>query len=158
MYKNSTNKRFIFTIVAIIILAISSGVVYAYWDSLTKKNDVHIGIGEGIELMVDVTEQCEGRLVPRTARLKDGDITEVVLKFNATLSSAIKDPATLRVEATFTQDFGDLFNIDISHSETITSEEEITIKISFAREPENQVEYNLVANQNLVLSVYISVS
>lgn len=157
MYKKSTNKRFILTIVAI-ILAISSGAVYAYWDSLTKKNDVSLGIGEGIELMVDVTEQCEGRLVPRTALLKDGDVTEVVLKFNAALSSAIKEPATLSVEAMFTQNFGDLFNIDISHSETITSEEEIIIKISFAREPENQDEYNLVANQNLELSVCIRVS
>lgn len=146
-------------IIIIIILMMSTvGAVYAYWDSLKKEADVTLEVGEGVELILSAADYSEGKLVPSTALIKEGDVTYIAITITASLSEPVVTPANLSVEANFVEDFGDLFTITVDAPETITDSAEVTITIEFAREPDNQEEYDTVANQSLDMKVVFTVA
>ena len=77
-----------FVIAALLLLMVgSTTLAFAWWDSLqTEENDITIGIGEGVTISVSLEEHITGNLVPAGVVQKTGDVTEVVIDFEVSLS------------------------------------------------------------------------
>ena len=89
-----------FVIAALLLLMVgSTTLAFAWWDSLqVDREDIVIGIGEGVTLQVSVDPAISGELVPAGVIAQPNQVTSVTLNYTVTLDREVSNPLTLEVE------------------------------------------------------------
>ena len=147
-------RRF-WPIVVLLVLIIATAFSYAYWDDLTKSDPRDITIGEGVTLDYVVTVDQTGNLVPDTAIIKDGDVTEVSYTYTVKLDKAVTTPLQLLVAESDKKidgnsALGELFNVEISLSaETINFGADVEVTVTVTLNEPTEEQYDLIAGKIL---------
>ena len=155
--KGNLFKRF-WPLVIFLFLMAGTAFTYAFWDSLNKSDTQDITIGEGVTLIVTCDVEPEGTLVPESAILKEGDVTEVEYTYTVSLDKEIIEPLSLTVicsEITIdgNENLGNLVNVSIEAPEEIQNTSvTVTVKVTLD-EPDTEEDYNSVINQDISLKL-----
>lgn len=150
----------------LIVLALGgSTLAFAWWDNLeTTQNNITVGVGEGVTISVDLEDQTAGTLVPSGVVMKTGDVTEVEVEFEVSLdqtnllSALSLNVDVLNIEIDGDATYASLVNTSIDNPGSIQNDN-VTVTITITLDmPDNQTEYDAVANKNITFDVTFTAS
>lgn len=148
-----------FGLVALLLL-LMLGLTYtsfAYWDELTKEDELSVVIGEGKTLVVsnDKVVPAGKTLIP-VGKIKGvNDIDSVELEYTVSLNAASITDLNLNVIASEiligdSDLYSSLVNVDISNPGSIVAGKTATVLVTVTlNEPTNQTEYDAIINKTI---------
>lgn len=159
-------KKRILAIIALVLLFGGTTLAFGYWDSLERtQNDQTVVIGEGTSLTVAAGVHSDNTkiLVPSNVAMGPNDVTSYVISYNVKLEKTTAVDLDLTVVASNVKVNGlvyeGLIDVAISTDGTINSSEEaVTVTVTFAREPLNITEYNAVYGQDITFDLTFTAS
>ena len=154
-------KIFIAFFAFMLTLTTLATATFAYWDLLTKTQDETLEIGNGVELIVEAQAKApEGKvLVPSTAVLKPGDVTEIVLTYNVRINEPISSNLDLTVTYSdvkigLDSTNKDLVNISINLATSDLNSTDVLVTVTVTlNEPTNEAQYNAIKNQPITFTL-----
>jgi hypothetical protein len=167
-------KKSTLQIVLLVALLLGTvGTAYAYWaSSVAGNNDsatatVTVGDGEPVTTTVTVGDQTSGGpLVPiGITGTNDVDLTFSVLweSDNEASADALLGQLGVTIDSIEINgvDYSGLFTVTVVSGEgsvTEDSAKDVVINVEFTNEPSDQTEYDLVAGEDLVITITFTVS
>ena len=110
---------------------------FAWWDDLeTTDSDIEIGVGQGVTLEIDASDEAGDNLVPASAVEQDGQTDEITLTYTVSLDTEVDEELNLKTEIenkSFDDDglnADDVINIDIDPDETTIKNEDVEITLT----------------------------
>ena len=142
-------------VLLVLLVSLSAGLVFAFWDQLSQTKAEVINVGEGVVLEVAaVAEVPSGKfLVPAGVVLKANDVEEVVLTYNVKLDQAAVDALNLAVVESDVlvggaATYADLVNINIALASATVNGADVLVTVTVTLdEPATEEIYNAIANQ-----------
>ncbi len=158
-------KRAVITLAALLVFAIAGliGVSYAYWSRLTAERENTVIIGEGTEVVVEVTAEppVGKKLVPAGNDIGTDDVDHVELIYRVRLSQETKEDLILSVTASDvrigenTQN-AELVNIEITHPAHVNEGDvETRVKVTLL-EPSDEQQYEAARNKVITFKLTFS--
>jgi hypothetical protein len=152
-------KKKLLGLFLLVFLLAGSSLAFAWWDNLTVTDDtVTIGVGQGVTIQVNLSDQTTGELIPSTAVQKPGDVTEVVLTYDVDLDVTITGTLNLdvtvdNIEIGGASTLSNLVNVTVNNPGTI-SNTTVTVTITVTLdEPLNQADYDTIKNSDITFDV-----
>ena len=153
-------------IVLVALLALGGTVsAYAWWDTLQETQNETLTVGEGTDLVVNVTASApSGKvLIPAGQVLGVNDVNEIVLQYNVNLTKELQSDLTLAVTASNVLIGGDatnagLVNIAITPNQNINSSTvSVTVTVTLT-EPTTAEIYNAIINDDITFDLTFNAS
>lgn len=154
-------------IVALAVVAFGGTMsAYAWWDSLEEAQSQTLTIGEGTDLVLDVTATAPvGKvLVPSNVVMGINDVNEIVLSYNVSLSKEAQSDLDLLVSISNVLIGGDatnssLVNIDVTPSTTNINNNLVTVTVTVTlTEPLTETVYNSIVNGDITFDLTFNAS
>ena len=161
-------KKRLSVFLLVLLVSLSVGVVFAFWDSLQVEKTNSITIGEGVTLEVDVvaTVPLGAILVPSGSVMKANDVDSVVLTYNVKLDKAAVADLNLNttVVAGSTKIGGDianagLVNIVITPVTTTVNASNVLVTITVSlTAPADSTVYTAIINKPITFTLMFTAS
>lgn len=162
-------RRKLLSLLVVILLAFFAtvGVTYAYWNMLVRTETPIVTISEGDEIIVNVTTEGSGKLIPVGQIPTAGEVTSIVFEYEV----SINQPASDALATTLTVDvqnvliggvstYASLANIVVTPDPLPTlSTTAVTVTVTITlTEPSDQVAYDAIKNQNITFDLVFTAS
>lgn len=143
-------------VLLVLLVSLSAGLVFAFWDQLSQTKAEVINVGEGVVLEVDaVAEVPSGKfLVPAGVVLKEDDVEEVVLTYNVKLDQPAVGALNLAVVVESNvlvggyATYADLVNINIELADPTVNEADVLVTVTVTLDqPTTEEIYDAIANK-----------
>ena len=142
-------------VLLVLLVSLSAGLVFAFWDQLSQTKAEVINVGEGVVLEVAaVAEVPSGKfLVPAGVVLKANDVEEVVLTYNVKLDQAAVDALNLAVVESDVlvggaATYADLVNINIALASATVNGADVLVTVTVTLdEPATEAIYDAIKNK-----------
>lgn len=159
--KERKSFRKVFLLIPMLLLSIAtlSVVTYAFWNSLQTSKKVEVPIGDGVEIVVNLSSQTSKSLVPLGQALQPGQTESVVITYNVILSEETVNALDLSVSYSdvkindSTLNTG-LVNINIDPEATTINNSNVVVTVTVTlTEPADQAQYDAIKNQPITFTL-----
>lgn len=160
-------KRKIISTLIVLLFAFAAtiGSTYAYWNMLTQTENVTLAIGQGDEIVVNISTAGTGTLIPTSQTPTTGEVTSVVFEYEVSLNQQAVDASATSL-AVVSQNvliggdgtYASLVNIAISGIDTLsTTAITVTVTVTIT-EPTTQVAYDAIFGQDITFDLVFTAS
>lgn len=145
------NYKSLLSIALVLLLVAVTALTFAYWDQLTQEDNISINVGQGKRVTITETLQVDEdeRLVPVGVVMGTNDVDSITVKYNVHITEFV-DGYDLDITVTPIHDL--LVPVVTLGEFDENNEAEVTITFTLEM-PNNEAEYNAVANKTLTYTV-----
>ncbi len=166
------NKKLILATLALLAV-VFSGITFAYWaGSITGASDsdantIQIGTGETVSTTLNVTSANDlaGNVLVPVGQTGAGKVSSTQVTFSLNwdgdgATGAVGSVAISTSVMVGTTNVSHLFTVTYTTPDSITAGtvKDIIVTVTFANEPADVTEYNLVADQDLIVTLSFTVT
>lgn len=145
------NYKNLLSIALVLLLVAVTSLTFAYWDQLTADKDGEITLGVGKTITIENNQLPEGNLVPHGSVTVNGDVNEIVVKYNVTASHYLSEN-TFTVEVTTNDPLLEAEVDTYGQFESGDLAKEITIRFTLTA-PTDKAAYDALQEKELTYTV-----